>query len=62
MEFSIDWIWREKFVRDECPFWANVFHAEGVNRHGGIKLGPAGVTVNIGDHTDDPDVSAGTPN
>jgi hypothetical protein len=62
MEFSLDWIWREKFVRDECQFWANVFHAEGVQRHGGIKLGPAGQTVDIGDHTDDPNATADVPN
>jgi hypothetical protein len=62
MEFSLDWIWREKFVRDECQFWANVFHAEGVQRHGGIKIGADAQTVDIGDHTDDPNVGADVPN
>lgn len=62
MEFSLDWIWKEKFVRDECQFWANVFHAEGVQRHGGIKIGAAETNVAVGDHADDQDVSATSPN
>lgn len=52
MEFSIDWIWKEKFVREECQYWANQFHAEGVARHGGIKIGAANLYNPIGDQTD----------
>lgn len=33
MEFSLDWVWKEKWVREECQTMANLFAGEGfVNR------------------------------
>lgn len=44
IDFNVDWIWKEQFVREECQFWANRYHSEGVRVHGGIKLGQAAQT------------------
>jgi len=43
MEFSLDWIWKEKWVRDECQFWANTYREEGYNVHGSISTENGGI-------------------
>jgi len=39
MEFSIDWIWKEPWVKTECQTWADQFAQEGLKQHGGMRLG-----------------------
>tara|TARA_Y100000310_G_C20642632_1_gene794824 strand:+ start:611 stop:1345 length:735 start_codon:yes stop_codon:yes gene_type:complete len=34
VEFNVDWIWHEDWVKVECEKWAEIFRNEGVSRHG----------------------------